>query len=221
MAAAKVRLMKELAAIKKSPTPLIRALPSEKDVLTWHYVIMGPPETPYEGGYYHGVIQFPSEYPLRAPGLRMHTPSGRFKPGEKICTTYSDFHPESWTPAWGVTQILIGLQSFMVDTDVTAGSIETDAATKRSLAKTSLEFNVKNNRDFCSLFPDLVALHNASAAGGGAGAAAAAAASSSGSASPAAAAAAAPAGAAAGAAPAGAAAGAAGAGNASPAAGKK
>jgi ubiquitin-protein ligase len=30
----------------------------------------------------------------------------------------SDFHPESWNPLWGVSLILLGLQSFFYDNGV-------------------------------------------------------------------------------------------------------
>ena len=70
----------------------------------------------------------------------------------------SDFHPESWNPMWSISTILMGLCSFMLDTKPTTGSIETSAATKRKLAKESLEYNVKNGKTFCALFPEYVEL---------------------------------------------------------------
>jgi ubiquitin-protein ligase len=30
------------------------------------------------GGYYHGVLLFPPEYPMKPPGIMMITPNGRF-----------------------------------------------------------------------------------------------------------------------------------------------
>ena len=40
---------------------------------------MGPPGSLYEGGYYHGKLVFPKEYPFKAPSIYMVTPNGRFK----------------------------------------------------------------------------------------------------------------------------------------------
>jgi ubiquitin-conjugating enzyme E2 J2 len=60
----------------------------------------GPPDSPYAGGEYHGLIWFPSDYREQAnmrvwrvtyrpafkpPDVKMFTPSGRFDPGVKIC----------------------------------------------------------------------------------------------------------------------------------------
>ena len=44
-----------------------------------HYVVKGPENTPYEGGFYHGKLIFPKEFPFRPPRILMLTPSGRFK----------------------------------------------------------------------------------------------------------------------------------------------
>jgi ubiquitin-conjugating enzyme E2 J2 len=90
--AAHKRLMKEYAAIQTSPPPFIVAKPIEKNILEWyarelsarlmhacrHYVITGPPDSPYTGslstgcsayewlgGEYHGKLVFPSEYPFK------------------------------------------------------------------------------------------------------------------------------------------------------------
>ena len=54
----------------------------------------------------------------------------------------------------------MGLYSFMLDTKPTTGSIETNDATKRKLAMESLEYNVKNEKLFCTLFPEYVDLWN-------------------------------------------------------------
>lgn len=31
----------------------------------------GPPDSPYTGGEYHGVLLFPSEYPFKPPGIKV------------------------------------------------------------------------------------------------------------------------------------------------------
>jgi ubiquitin-conjugating enzyme E2 J2 len=90
------------------------------------------------GGWYHGVLRFPSEYPMKVrlprcslwfaadcrclpeqpPAVLMLTPSGRFEINKKICMSMSDFHPETWNPMWSVSTILVGLLSFMVSCTV-------------------------------------------------------------------------------------------------------
>ncbi|KAI2503147.1 hypothetical protein MHU86_11338 [Fragilaria crotonensis] len=154
------RLTRELMALRRDPitSPKILARPLESNVLEWHYVIEGSAGTPYEGGFYHGKLLFPKEYPLKPPSVIMCTPSGRFVTDRRLCLSMSDFHPESWNPMWSVSTILTGLYSFMLETAPTAGSIETTTLQKRKYAHQSLDHNVRDKM-FCQLFPDLVALH--------------------------------------------------------------
>ncbi|KAJ0407817.1 hypothetical protein P43SY_008278 [Pythium insidiosum] len=107
------RLRKEYIALQKKPVDYIQALPLETNILEWHYVITGTPGTPYEGGYYHGVLKFPPEYPMKPPAVKMMTPNGRFMTDKRLCLSMSDFHPETWNPMWSVSSILTGLYSFM------------------------------------------------------------------------------------------------------------
>ena len=51
----------------------------ESNMLEWHYLLEGPDDTPYAGGWYHGKLKFTPEYPFKPPGILMFTPSGRFE----------------------------------------------------------------------------------------------------------------------------------------------
>ena len=41
--------------------------------------------------------------------------SGRFQTNTRLCLSMSDFHPETWVPAWSVASILNGVMSFMLE----------------------------------------------------------------------------------------------------------
>ncbi|XP_057244435.1 ubiquitin-conjugating enzyme E2 J2 [Malurus melanocephalus] len=73
------RLKQDYLRIKKDPVPYICAEPLPSNILEWHYVVRGPELTPYEGGYYHGKLIFPREFPFKPPSIYMITPNGRFK----------------------------------------------------------------------------------------------------------------------------------------------
>ncbi|KAJ2156377.1 Ubiquitin-conjugating enzyme E2 6 [Coemansia sp. RSA 552] len=139
--AATKRLGKEYLALKKSPPEFITARPLEKDILEWHFIIQGPPDTPFEGGEYHGRLLFPKDYPFKPPAIQMITPNGRFLVNTNICTSMSNYHPESWNPSWSVATIIIGLLSMMTGTENTTGATESTEAEKRALAAASREFN--------------------------------------------------------------------------------
>lgn len=138
--------------MQKSPPPFIWACPEEKNILDWHFIIRGPPDSPYAGGEYHGLIWFPSDYPFKPPDVKFFTPSGRFEPGVKICMSMTSYHPSTWNAAWSVATILTGLLSFMLSDEVTAGSVRTSENDKKALAKSSHTFNLAS-RKFREIFP--------------------------------------------------------------------
>ncbi|KAG7878495.1 hypothetical protein KL905_004163 [Ogataea polymorpha] len=148
------RLTKEYKQIRENPPPYILCRPSEENILEWHYVITGPPGTPYENGQYHGLVIFPPDYPFRPPAIKMLTPSGRFQVNTRICLSMSDFHEDTWNPSWSVATIVTGLLSFMTSEEQTTGSVVTSERTRRQLALKSREYNLGDPR-FVEIFADL------------------------------------------------------------------
>jgi len=140
-AAANKRLTREYKTISENPPPYITAHPSENNILEWHYLLTGPPDTPYTDGQYWGTLHFPPEYPFKPPAIRMITPSGRFQPATRLCLSISDFHPKSFNPAWEVSTILIGLLSFMTSEEMTTGSVRASDAERRIFAQRSSWWN--------------------------------------------------------------------------------
>ncbi|RKO89828.1 ubiquitin-conjugating enzyme/RWD-like protein [Blyttiomyces helicus] len=137
------RLTKEYLTIQKTPPDFIVAKPLESNILEWHYVIRGPPDSPYTGEY-HGKVIFPSEYPFKPPSIKMITPNGRFQTDYRLCLSMSDYHPGTWNPAWSVATILTGLLSFMLEDSPTTGSIQTTLEEKRVYAQKSHQWNLAN-----------------------------------------------------------------------------
>ncbi|CUM67531.1 uncharacterized protein PRCAT00005231001 [Priceomyces carsonii] len=152
---AQKRLNKEYKALTANPPPLVMGKPNEENILEWHYVITGPPNTPFEGGQYHGVLRFPKEYPFKPPSISMLTPNGRFACNTRLCLSISDYHPDTWNPAWSVSTILTGLLSFMTGDESTTGSITTSDSVKKRLARDSKEWNITENPRFKRQFPEL------------------------------------------------------------------
>jgi ubiquitin-conjugating enzyme E2 J2 len=142
------RLRKELVKLQKEPPPGVIAEPDESNILKWHYAVRGPSGTAFEGGVYIGKLVFPSEYPMKPPGIMMLTPSGRFKVNMRLCLSMSDFHPESWNPMWSVATIIQGVQSFMASDELTTGGLKSPANEHRRFAAASMDYNRK-------MFPNL------------------------------------------------------------------
>jgi len=104
---------------------------------------------------YHGLVEFPRRYPFSPPSILMYTPNGRFRPGAHICLSISDFHPESWNPAWGFNSIILGLQSFFYSHENATGVVSHSSGARKSYAKQSMAYNMKS-ATFRKLFPELV-----------------------------------------------------------------
>ncbi len=98
-------------------------MPDQSNIQNWHFLIFGLTDCPYEGGFYYGKLAFPNDYPNKPPSIMMITPSGRFNPHTRICLSISDFHPETWNPAWKTESIITALISFMNSEENAVGVI--------------------------------------------------------------------------------------------------
>jgi ubiquitin-conjugating enzyme E2 J2 len=73
--------------------------------------------------YYFGKVVCPANYPARSPYITIMMNNGDFEPNEKICLSITDYHPESWNPAWTVTHIVKSCVSFYMQDEETSGSL--------------------------------------------------------------------------------------------------
>ncbi|EKX39349.1 hypothetical protein GUITHDRAFT_76402, partial [Guillardia theta CCMP2712] len=68
----------------------------EDDILDWHFVLLGAPESPFARGLYHGRIQLDRDYPMKPPRVIFLTQSGRFELGTPLCLSITSHHAECW-----------------------------------------------------------------------------------------------------------------------------
>ena len=156
------RLAGDLKLLKKEPLEYIDTYPDEQNILLWWFVVKGPEDSPYRGGYFIGQIQHNKDYPIKPPELIMITPNGRFAVDLKICLTNSSYHPESWTAAWNMRLFLIGFLSIMMDNTSTgiAHLSDCDSVKARPIfAKKSIEFNMANYKHIWTKFSRFVDEH--------------------------------------------------------------
>jgi ubiquitin-conjugating enzyme E2 J1 len=134
------RILQEVKEMQSNPSPDFMALPLEEDIFEWQFAIMGPRDSEFEGGIYHGRIQLPSDYPFKPPSFMLLTPSGRFEIQKKICLSISNYHPEHWQPSWSVRTALVALIAFMPTNPGGAlGSLDYKKEDRRALAIKSRE----------------------------------------------------------------------------------
>ncbi|CAH0547617.1 unnamed protein product [Brassicogethes aeneus] len=128
------RLMREAVELA-NPTEEYFATPLEDNLFEWHFTVRGPSATEFEGGYYHGRILLPSQYPMQPPNIILLTPNGRFEVNKKICLSISGHHPETWQPSWSIRTALLALIAFMPTPSAgTIGSLDYTPDERRILA---------------------------------------------------------------------------------------
>lgn len=131
------RLMREALELK-NPTEEYYASPIEDNLFEWHFTVRGPPDTEFEGGFYHGRILLPPQYPMQPPNIILLTPNGRFEVNKKICLSISGYHPETWQPSWSIRTALLALIAFMPTKGVgTIGSLDYTPEERKTLAQKS------------------------------------------------------------------------------------
>ncbi|AQL07157.1 Ubiquitin-conjugating enzyme E2 32 [Zea mays] len=134
------RILQEVKEMQSNPSPDFMSLPLEEDIFEWQFAILGPRDSEFEGGIYHGRIQLPSDYPFKPPSFMLLTPSGRFEIQKKICLSISNYHPEHWQPSWSVRTALVALIAFMPTNPGGAlGSLDYKPEDRRALAIKSRE----------------------------------------------------------------------------------
>ncbi|KXN92693.1 Ubiquitin-conjugating enzyme E2 G1 [Leucoagaricus sp. SymC.cos] len=119
-------LKRQLAELTKNPVEGFSAgLVDDSNLYEWEIMIIGPPDTLYEGGIFRARLTFPDQYPLLPPKMRFITemwhPS--IYPDGNVCISilhdpgedqwgYEDAS-ERWSPVQTVTTILISVISLL------------------------------------------------------------------------------------------------------------
>jgi ubiquitin-conjugating enzyme E2 D/E len=109
------RINKELSEMQKDPPTNISGGPSEdNDLFNWIATIIGPDDTPYQGGVFSLKIQFPKDYPFKPPKVYFTTPI--FHPNINrngaICL---DILKDQWSPALTISRVLLSISSLLSD----------------------------------------------------------------------------------------------------------
>lgn len=121
-------LKRQLMNLSKCSTDGFSAgLADDDDLFKWDVMVMGPPDTFYEGGYFKATLNFPKEYPNRPPAMKFTSEiwhpnvekngsvciSILHEPGED---RYGYERPcERWLPVHTVETILISVISMLAE----------------------------------------------------------------------------------------------------------
>jgi ubiquitin-conjugating enzyme E2 D/E len=110
-----IRIKNELKLLKSDPPANCSAGPiDDANIYKWQATLMGPIDTPYEGGVFYLDIHFSEEYPFKPPKIcfttRIYHPNINSSGG--ICL---DILKEQWSPALTVSKVLLSICSLLSD----------------------------------------------------------------------------------------------------------
>jgi len=108
------RIQKELTDLNKDPPAQCSAGPVGDDLFHWQATIMGPGDSPYQGGVFFLNIHFPTDYPFKPPRVsfttRIYHPN--INSNGSICL---DILRAQWSPALTVSKVLLSICSLLTD----------------------------------------------------------------------------------------------------------
>lgn len=108
------RITKELKDLEQDPPSNCSAGPVGDDKFLWSASIVGPVDSPYQGGIFFLNIKFPQDYPFKPPKFRFTTRiyHPNINANGSICL---DILSETWSPALTVSKVLLSISSLLTD----------------------------------------------------------------------------------------------------------
>ncbi|KAJ2083511.1 hypothetical protein H4R24_000784 [Coemansia sp. RSA 988] len=108
------RIQKELAEISLDPPSNCSAGPKGDNLYEWGSTIVGPRDSPYNGGVFFLDIHFPREYPFKPPKIIFRTRiyHCNINSQGQICL---DILKDNWSPALTISKVLLSICSLLTD----------------------------------------------------------------------------------------------------------
>ncbi|VDO50659.1 unnamed protein product [Brugia timori] len=120
-------LRKQLAELKRVPVDGFSAGLQGDDIYKWEVLVIGPPDTLYEGGFFKALLEFPKEYPLLPPKMKFISEIWHPNIDKEGNVCISILHEpgddrwgyekpeERWLPVHTVETILLSVISMLAD----------------------------------------------------------------------------------------------------------
>ncbi|XP_069895153.1 ubiquitin-conjugating enzyme E2 D4-like [Dipodomys merriami] len=106
------RIQCELLELSQDPPTLCSAGPVAEDIFHWQATIIGPEDSPYQGGVFFLSIEFPHDYPFKPPKVAFITEI--YHPNISSTGSISlDILGSEWSPALTVSKILLSICSLL------------------------------------------------------------------------------------------------------------
>ena len=109
------RILREMKDIDTNPVDNCTAGPVDlSDIYLWNGTIIGPKDSPYEGGLFKLQIKFPTDYPFKPPTVtfltKVYHPNINSAGG--ICL---DILKDQWSPSLTISKVLLSISSLLTD----------------------------------------------------------------------------------------------------------
>lgn len=100
--------------MREEPPANCSAGPIGDDMLHWQACIVGPKDTLYEGGLFRLSIEFPTDYPFKAPKVKFDTKlyHPNISSDGSICL---DILKKEWSPILTISKVLLSICSLLSD----------------------------------------------------------------------------------------------------------
>lgn len=108
------RINKELVELERDPPANCSAGPVNDDMFHWQATIMGPGDSPFQGGVFFLSIHFPADYPFKPPKITFTTKifHPNINSNGAICL---DILRSQWSPALTISKVLLSICSLLCD----------------------------------------------------------------------------------------------------------
>ena len=112
------RLIKDIRQLKKTPLDDhgIYYMHDEEHFLTGRALFIGPPDTPYHGGYYYFEFKYPHDYPHRPPKVIYHTNDGHtrmnpnlYRNGKVCLSILNTWQGDQWSGCQTISSTLLSI----------------------------------------------------------------------------------------------------------------
>jgi ubiquitin-conjugating enzyme E2 D/E len=107
------RINNEFTDIQQNPPNNCSAGP-EKDMFNWTTTLMGPSDSPYEGGVFFLNVTFPQDYPFKPPKVSFTTKIYHCNVNDKGEISL-DILKDNWSPALTLSKVLLSICSLLTD----------------------------------------------------------------------------------------------------------
>jgi len=119
----------------------------DSDLFKWEASFVGPENSPYEGGTFQLIMEFPKDYPFKPPNVTLRTNIYHPNVNNSSHSICLDILKDAWSPEITISQILMAIQNLLINPNVDH-PLDKDAAklymeNKAEFDKTAKEWTEK------------------------------------------------------------------------------